>query len=129
MPRNPEQEARRTSRVPLGIWIEVRCEGLTCRGTVRNLSLGGVAADLGAPLPEGTDCQVTLQLDGGAESMPCQFEARVVRSTSEGTHLAFTAVVGLDGLEHLHHLLLYNASDPERVAGEFQQFIGLRPRA
>jgi hypothetical protein len=119
---------RRSTRVPLGIQAELRTAELTRRGTVRNLSLGGAALDIAGPLPMGEACEVTLLLDGGDAPVTCVLEATVVQSSEVTSHLAFTAVIGLEGMEHLHYLLLWNANEPDRLATEFEQHVGLRPR-
>ncbi|MBI2406682.1 MAG: PilZ domain-containing protein [Gemmatimonadetes bacterium] len=121
-------DERRTSRVALGIRAEVWQGRRVLHGHVVNLSLGGVAVALDALVPVGECCTVTLMLDGGADSPRCTLEATVVRSGPTEADLALTAVVGLDGMEHLRQLVLFNASEPDRVAGEFERFVGLRPR-
>lgn len=119
---------RKSSRVPLAISADVRIDGVVHRFTVTNLSLGGVAVAAGEALPVGAPCHVALLLDGDEGAVKCDLEGVVVRTGEGETGIAFSEVAGLESFEHLHNLLLYNASDPERIVGEFGHFLGLRRR-
>jgi hypothetical protein len=125
-PPNGHEEFRKSSRVPLGLSADVRIDGVVRRCAVINLSLGGVAVATEEPFPPGAACHVALLLDGGEDVVRCDLEGVVVRSTAGATGIAFSEVAGLESFEHLHNLLLYNASDPERIVGEFGHFLGLR---
>jgi hypothetical protein len=126
-PTNPE-DVRKSSRVPLALSADVRIDGVVRRLAVTNLSLGGVAVVTDTVLPVGTACHVALLLDGGEETVTCELEGEVVRNGAGEAGIVFSEVAGLESLEHLHNLLLYNASEPERIAGEFGHYLGLRRR-
>lgn len=125
-PPDGHEEFRKSSRVPLALSADVRIDGVVRRFAVINLSLGGVAVATEEPLPSGAACHVALLLDGGEEMVRCDLEGVVVHTRAGEAGIAFSEVAGLESFEHLHNLLLYNASDPERIVGEFGHFLGLR---
>ncbi|MBA4070835.1 MAG: hypothetical protein C0497_03225 [Gemmatimonas sp.] len=125
-PPTGQEDVRKSSRVPLALSADVRIDGVVRRFAVINLSLGGVAVATDESLPPGAACHVALLLDGGEESVTCELEGVVVRTCAGEAGIAFSEVAGLESLEHLHNLLLYNASDPERMVREFENFLGLR---
>ena len=69
-----------------------------------------------------------VTVEGGEETVTCELEGVVVRNGAGEAGIVFSEVAGLESLEHLHNLLLYNASEPERIAGEFGHYLGLRRR-
>jgi len=122
------KDLRRSSRVPLVLSADVRLNDVVRRFTVLNLSLGGVAVAADEALPVGAACTVALLLDGGQETVTCTLEGVVVRNGTGEAGIVFSEVAGLQSLEHLRNLLLYNANDPERMVEEFGHHLGLRRR-
>lgn len=122
------EDARKSSRVPMVLSADVRVDGVVRRLTVINLSLGGVAVATDEALPMGAACTVALLLDGGQGTATCTLEGAVVRNGAGEAGIAFSEVAGLESFKHLRNLLLYNAREPERLVGEFENYLGLRRR-
>lgn len=119
---------RAFTRIPVHIQAEVRPEGHDpIAGVVHDLSFNGVSVDApGATLSPGTECEVELILDGGADQIRLPAHARVVRSSDQGFALVFTALDG-DIYEHFERVLLYNAPDPARVEAELHDHPEAQP--
>jgi hypothetical protein len=99
---------------------DVRHEG----GTMENVSLkGGFLRVVNGP-PEGADCDVRMHLDG--TEIVVHARGAVVRSGPAGSAIQFTEIVGVDSLEHLRNLILFNTHDPAQVEQEFHQHLGLK---
>ena len=116
---------REFSRVVVHLRTEVAVDGTILRdGTMENLSLtGGFFRSAGAPA-EGQRCEVRLYLDG-AEVM-VHAVGHIIRTGPAGCAIQFTEIIGLDSLEHLRNLILFNAHDPAQVEREFHEHLGLR---
>ncbi|HWA55733.1 MAG TPA: PilZ domain-containing protein [Gemmatimonadales bacterium] len=121
-----DQPTRREfSRVPVHLKAEIRADGKVYRdGTMENLSLKGGFFRTGASIQDGVAVDVRLHLDGtGIEVHTRGF---VVRGSGEGFAVQFTEIVGLDSLEHLRNIILFNTHDPHRVEEEFHSHLGLK---
>ncbi len=120
----PMPHRREFSRVTVHIWVELTVDGTVHRdGVVENLSLSGGFFRVVPPPAAGLPCGVRLHLDGSAVEVLIQ--GRVVRSAPDGCAVHFTEIVGVDSLEHLRNLILYNTHDPARVEQEFHDHMGL----
>ncbi|PIE17331.1 MAG: hypothetical protein CSA66_06060 [Proteobacteria bacterium] len=117
-------ERRRTSRVPLAIAVDVRAAAAMWNGDTRDLSLrGAFVHGVTAPAP-GSPVRLTLTL---SDHVRIEVDATVVRSCAEGIGVYFEGV-DLEGFQHLRHLLLFNAAEPERVREEIARHRGIRSR-
>jgi hypothetical protein len=124
MPDVPYPHRREFSRVAVHLKAEVTAGDQLCRGTMENLSLkGGFLRTDNAPA-EGQQCQVRLDLDGTEAKVSAV--GRVVRSGPAGCAIQFTEIVGIDSLEHLRNVILFNTHDPAQVEREFHDHLGLR---
>ena len=121
----PFPQRREFSRVAVNLRTEVTVQGTTHRdGTMENLSLkGGFFRTALAPA-EGESCAIRLHLDG--TDVEVQARGQVVRSGPAGCSIQFTEIVGVESLEHLRNIILFNAPDPAQVEREFQAHLGLR---
>lgn len=123
----PPMEAsnqREFTRVPLRVRAEVKGGGFAIASSVtQNVSLKGLFVACSVPLPQATECQITLFLGDG--DIQIQAEGTVVHSYPEGIALQFTRILGLESFEHLRNLVLYNAPDPDQVENEFNTSTGI----
>lgn len=118
---------REFTRVPLQVRAEVKGGGLDiARSATESLSLKGLLVNCAEVLPEGTDCEITLFL--GDSGIQIQAEGKVVHCYPHGIALQFTRILGLDSLEHLRKLVLYNAPDPDQVDSELSTSAGIQRR-
>lgn len=115
--RDPARRA--FTRIPVHIAAEVTPDdGETLSTTVHDLSFNGVSVELqGAPMPRGTEAEITLLLESGADEIRLPGHGRVVWSSPEVTAFSFSALDG-DVYEHFERLVLLNAPDPEKLEGE-----------
>ena len=121
----PYPHRREFSRVAVNLRTEVTVQGTLHRdGTMENLSLkGGFFRTANAP-GENEQCDIRLYLDG--TNVEVRVRGHVVRSGPAGCAVQFTEIVGLDSLEHLRNLILFNSPDPSQVEQEFHAHLGLR---
>ncbi len=125
MPEIPFPQRREFSRVPVHLRAEITADGAVhADGTMENLSLkGGFFRASGAPA-EAAAVDVRLHLDG--TDIVVHARGAVVRSGPAGCAIQFCEIVGLDSLEHLRNLILFNTHDPHQVEREFHDHLGLR---
>jgi hypothetical protein len=125
MPDVPYPHRREFSRVAVKLRTEVTVQGTLHReGTMENLSLkGGFFRTSNGPA-EGEPCDIRLHLDG--TEVEIRIRGHVVRSGPAGCAIQFTEIVGIDSLEHLRNLILFNSHDPFQVEQEFHAHLGLR---
>jgi hypothetical protein len=116
---------REFSRVRVHLKAEITANGRVHRdGTMENLSLkGGFFRTIDSPR-DGVPVDVRLHLDGTDVTVHTQ--GFVVRAGPAGCAIQFTEIIGMDSLEHLRNLILFNASNPQQVEKEFHDHLGLR---
>lgn len=121
----PSPQRREFSRVPVHLTAELTTRGERRDGGVmENLSLkGGFFRGADGPA-EGEACEVRLRLDG--TEIEIRARGVVVRHGPAGCAIQFTEIVGLDSLDQLRNLVLFNASDPAQVEQEFHAHLGLK---
>ena len=121
----PFPHRREFSRVPVHLQAEVTLDGGTClEGTLENLSLkGGFLRSAAAPAP-GTPCDIRLHLEG--TELEVHAQGTIVRPGPGGVAIQFSEIVGIDSLEHLRNLILFNTRDPHQVEQEFHDHLGLK---
>lgn len=125
MPDVPFPHRREFSRVPVHLRAEVSVGGAPlAEGTFENLSLkGGLFRSKALPAP-GARVDVRLHLEGTEIEVHAQ--GTVVRPGAGGVAIQFTEIVGIDSLEHLRNLILFNTHDPHQVEQEFHEHLGLK---
>jgi hypothetical protein len=74
-------------------------------------------------MPEKEDCSIRLHLEGADAAV--HIRGHVVRSGPAGCAIQFTEIVGIESLEHLRNLILFNSHDPAQVRQEFHAYLGL----
>ncbi len=121
----PFPHRREFSRVQVHLNAEVTANGVRHEGgAMENLSLKGGFLRIANGPPEGALCDIRLHLDGTEVVVHAQ--GTVVRMGPAGSAIQFTEIVGLDSLEHLRNLILFNAHDPHQVEQEFHDHLGLK---
>ena len=121
----PSPHRREFSRVPVQLTAEVTAEGVRHDGgTMENLSLKGGFLRIANGPPEGAACEVRIRLDGSDAAVRAR--GVVVRMGPAGCAIQFDEIVGLDSLEHLRNLILFNTHDPAQVEQEFHNHLGLK---
>ena len=116
---------REFSRVPVHLKAEITANGRVHRdGTIENLSLkGGFFRAPDAPR-DGVPVDILLHLDG--TEVMVHARGFVVRAGPAGCAIQFTEIIGLESLEHLRNLILFNAHNPHEVEQEFHDHLGLK---
>jgi len=104
-------------------FVSAEDEKLTNR--VSNVGLNGMFMTCDISLPVDTTGDLTL-LVGGRESGPSlKAHGAVARTESSGLGIKISAA-DVDSLEHLRHLIIYNAEDPEKIEKEFSSHLGIK---
>lgn len=121
----PIPHRREFTRVAVHVRAEVLADGNLHRGgTIENLSLKGGFFRSPSPPADGLPCELTLQLEG--TEIMVRVVGQVIRSGPAGCAIQFHEIVGIDSLEHLRNLILFNSHDPAQVQREFENHLGLR---
>jgi hypothetical protein len=116
---------REFSRVQVHLRAEVTVAGIRLpEGTMEQLSLKGGFFRCGAPPVEGARCDVRLHLEGTDIAVHAQ--GHIVRRGPDGAAMQFDEIVGVDSLEHLRNLILFNSRNPAQVEQEFHDHLGLK---
>ena len=121
----PLPHRREFSRVAVHLRAEISVAGVpVAEGTLEALSLkGGFFRCRTAP-PLGAQCDLHLHLEG--TDIEVRAMGHVVRQATDGVAIQFDEIVGVESLEHLRNLILFNARDPAQVEQEFHQHLGLK---
>jgi len=121
----PVPGRREFSRVAIHLRAEVAgADPPVHQGTIENLSLKGGFFRTDAPLVPGMRCHVRVYLEG--TGIEVRADGHVVRPGEGGYAIQFEEIVGVDSLEHLRNLILFNTTDPKQVEQEFHDHLGLR---
>lgn len=122
-------DRREFVRVPLRVEVLLKGKGeLVLSSSTLDLSLRGVRIDQVEQLSDGEECELSLVLGTGAEAARVEILGRVVRMSGETIGLEFLGVRGVESLDHLRRLVLYNAPDTSQVEEEFREHRGLKKR-
>ncbi len=123
-----ETNKRGYTRVHAGVHARLKTStSVLVEGHVQNLSLKGLYMTGYARLPVGTDCGVTLVLNGSEQLPPIELSGIVTRMDEGGVGIEFTGV-DVDSLEPLRNLVMYNAEDADGIEREMEQTVGLKKR-
>ncbi len=120
------QQKREFTRVPVHIWGTFKDgdrELLTAEITA--LSLRGCYASTFEALPQGEEHMLMLFTEDDAHALHITVKARIVRSTEDGMGVEFIEMP-LESYDHLRHMVLLNASDPDTVEHEFRTHVGIK---
>lgn len=121
----PYSHRREYSRVTVHLKAELTVGEVHRVGTMENISLkGGFFRTDGGPA-EGARCQIQMHLEG--TEVDVRVVGKVVRSGPAGCAVQFVEIMGIDSLEHLRNIILFNTHDPAQVEREFQGHPGLHP--
>lgn len=119
-------DKREFTRTTVQIMAEVTVPDRdTVSGPVKDISMSGLLLYANEPLPGGTTCQVAVFLEGGEDPLRLEMEGEVMRAGSGGMAVEFRSIE-MDSVDHLHHLILYNASNTDTVEHEFEEHVGLK---
>lgn len=116
---------REFTRVPVHCHAEVRTAGRAIPCTaVSTLSMNGMFVQTTEQLPPGTECEINISLV--EDEVEIELLADVVRNYPDGIAFHFTKILGPESYGHLRNLVLYNASDTDRVEDEFESHAGIK---
>jgi hypothetical protein len=119
---------REFTRCPTALDVEITVADRILVGSTRDVSLCGLYLFGERSLAAGTRCQLTLFVGGRESGARVDASGRVARVDATGMAISFDEV-SLDGYHHLKQLVLLNAPDPDQVAEEIDQHVGLRRRS
>lgn len=122
------EDHREFTRVPPRLEAMVITENYhISRCETRDISMHGVFVLTDDVLPEDTKCNITLELAGSANDVKLSLVGTVIRNNDNGMAIEFDEI-DLDSFEHLQHIVLLNADDPEAVRNEFDKHVGLKKK-
>jgi hypothetical protein len=121
------KHAREFTRCPTAMEVEIAMGERSVVGSTRDVSLNGIYLYGERQFPAGTRCRVTLFVGGRESDVRVEASGHVARVDAQGMAVHFDEV-SLDGYQHLKQLVLLNAPDPDQVAEEIDQHVGLRRR-
>ncbi len=121
------KETREFTRCQTAMDVEIASGDRFIAGSTRDVSLKGLYVHGERSIPAGTRCAVTLFVGGRGSEVRIEASGRIARVDAGGMAVSFEEVT-LDGYEHLKQLVLLNAPDPDQVADEIAQHVGLRKR-
>lgn len=116
---------REFTRVPVHCRAEVRRAGrqIPCTA-ISTLSMNGMFVQTDEPVPVGTECEINISLV--EHEIEIELLASVVRNYPDGIAFQFTKILGPESYGHLRNLVLYNASDTDKVEDEFESHAGIK---
>jgi len=120
------QNQRAFSRINVDVeaeFISTEDEKLTNR--VSNVGLNGLFMACDTTLKIGTVGDLTLFIGGRESGLHLKAHGVVARAEDGGIGIKISAL-DLDSLQHLRHLILYNATDPDKIEQEFKNHFGIK---
>jgi hypothetical protein len=122
-------ERREFLRVPLQVVVRLSDgERLLFHSDTVDLSMRGARIRETAELVLGQEVELSLLLGEAPSQVHVEILGRVARVDDQGLGIEFTGVRGVESLDHLRRLVLYNAADTARVEEEFRNHRGLKRR-
>jgi len=115
-------EQRRFTRVPYMINATLTRGATTLTGEVSNLSLKGMMVKTTDRLAVDEPVEVIISMAGDCPDYTIALSGVVVRSDENGTGIRFDRM-DVDSFIHLRRIVEYNSEDPQRVMGEFVEFV------
>ncbi|MBT6716248.1 MAG: PilZ domain-containing protein [Nitrospina sp.] len=121
------EEHREFTRVPIKVWVEVRAgERVIKTHETHDLSMRGISLQQqGDPLALGTECEVSVFLEGVEPLIHVDMKGKVGRSTDKELAVEFKEI-DLESYEHLTNLVRYNSQNAEAVDKELGEHTGLK---
>ncbi len=119
----PERRRNQRVNVRLETILELS-RSVKTHGVCENLSAKGLffACD---PKPQvGALCTLVLRLGDDRYHPSIRIQGKVVRADDRGVGIEFLAIDFHD-FEHLKNIVLYSATDPDKVEAEFRQYLEL----
>lgn len=115
----PNQKTVTRIRAHVDMKVMVKTEHVLINDAhIINISLSGMLIKADAELPIGKACMTHISLNT-KPPVYIKIDGHVVRQTPEGFAISFNDM-DPESLEHLKHLVMYNAPDPSSV--ELQNF-------
>ncbi len=123
-----ENETRQFSRVSFNVVAQLNANGAECDVShIRNISMSGIFLEGEINLVEGTDCDVTLKLEGVEPAIEFNVAGVVSRVEARGCGIRFTQIP-LESYEHLNRIVQLNSDDPSKSEEEIKGHLGLNSR-
>jgi hypothetical protein len=117
----PSQEKRKFTRVPFDTMVKMTVGSRTIVSRqVRDVSLGGIFVFSEEFFPEGTTCDLDIELRGPVSLLCIHAKGELTRAQEKGMAFKFVDM-DVDGLIHLRHLIRIYSRDPEVVDVEYSQ--------
>jgi len=126
--RSKAPERRAFTRVSVVLEGEVSTDGgPAVSGLVRDISFKGIFLMTAGQIAPGHPCNATLYI-GGRSGVSAHAVGRVARATDDGLAIEFDEILGLESIQHLHNLVLFNAAPGAvaQVERDFAEHLGLR---
>ena len=117
-------EKRRFTRIRFNMAAELTVNNTAYTfSQVDNLSVGGCSLETGLEVEAGTACRFWLPLEA-TTALGVEAHGKVVRCDGKTLNIQFTRI-SPESLFHLHNIIRFNASDPDRIEDEISARPGL----
>lgn len=120
------EESRKFTRIPFTMHTEMRVNGKKYKvEEITNLSVGGCLLPLDLDFSPGTECTITITLEGTTDNIAVAIDGEVVRSVPQGIAVKFVRI-DPESLFHLQNIIRYNSPDADTIESEIQKHPGIR---
>jgi hypothetical protein len=87
----------------------------------RDISFKGLFVSTERKIPRDTPCEIEILLSGSSNRPSIKARGTIARQEKSGLGIRFDSIEA-DSYVHLHHLLLYNSTDPDAMEQEIHPF-------
>ncbi|MBN4054180.1 PilZ domain-containing protein [Nitrospira defluvii] len=123
MDKGKSQENREYTRISMKVEVEVERHSDREKryGQTECVSMNGCFIDCIDPFPMGTECKTTLYIGGRDSDLKVCVKGKITFVNKDGMALEIVSHLFMESYDHLHRLVLYNASeDADRVEEEIE---------
>jgi c-di-GMP-binding flagellar brake protein YcgR len=125
-------EKRKHQRLKIKLIARIECENkYSIEGKSRNISFGGIFFEPDTiaddRIQKGDICMLTLMLnqDDQNNSIPLDFQCKVVHVRKRGYGMQFLSIEGLEAYDHFEKMMVLNSDASESLMAELEKRPGL----
>ena len=114
-----DKERRKKTRVNFTTEVIVKTDKseIAAEANSEDISLKGIFIRTETKIPVGTPCEMEILLTGTSTRLALRINGVITRQDEYGLGIAFDSM-DLDSFMHLKNIVLYNATDPEKIEKE-----------
>jgi len=112
-------ERRKKTRVDFSTEVVLKSgpDKIVSKADSRDISFKGLFISTDKEIPIKTSCDIEIHLSGPSSSLILHMKGKIVRRNASGLGIAFDSI-DVDSYFHLKNLLMYNASEPDKIEEE-----------